>query len=260
MRNIFQLYDIDGVSATPEDTIRLIQEIVDDFKSNNSDFIGLKIIYSRRRYFDNNVTESYLKKSLSLSEQFPDIVVGFDLVDQEDVGHSLLIHAPVLVNKSVNYFFHAGETNWFGTEVDENLIDAVLLGTKRIGHGYAIVKHPDIQKIVKLKGICLEISPISNKMLHYVQDLRNHPVASLIAEDVPIVISSDDPSFFRVSPLSHDFYLTFVGISSAHSDLRLLKQLAINSIIYSSMSNKEKAEAMDMWLMKWDQWIDEMLK
>uniref|UniRef100_T1GVZ6 Adenosine deaminase domain-containing protein n=1 Tax=Megaselia scalaris TaxID=36166 RepID=T1GVZ6_MEGSC len=187
-----------------------------------------------------------------LSKKYP-IIIGFDLVNQEDEGYSLLEHAPNLLNKEIDYYFHAGETNWYGTTVDENLIDAVLLGAKRIGHGYALIKHPDIKEMVKKNDICIEVSPISNKMLKYVSDLRNHPVASLIAEDIPFVIASDDPSFFSTQPLSHDFYMTFVGISSAHSDLRFLKQLAINSIKYSGLYDKEAA--LKKWEMQWNRWI-----
>lgn len=40
------------------------------------------------------------------------------------------------------FIFHAGETQDHGGDTDTNLFDDILLGTKRIGHGFSIVKHP----------------------------------------------------------------------------------------------------------------------
>ena len=49
-------------------------------------------------------------------------------------------------------------------DTDENLIDAIMLNTTRIGHGYAIVKHPALEKIIKEKDIALEVCPVSNQV------------------------------------------------------------------------------------------------
>jgi adenosine deaminase CECR1 len=65
----------------------------------------------------------------------------------------------------------------------------VLLGTKRIGHGFAVVKYPNILKIVKKMKIGIEVNPISNQVLKLVDDLRNHPAAVLFSDDYPVVIS-----------------------------------------------------------------------
>ena len=55
-------------------------------------------------------------------------------------------------------------SDWQGTKVDENLVDAVLLNTSRIGHGYALPKHPQVMSIVKTKDIAIEVNPISNQV------------------------------------------------------------------------------------------------
>ncbi|KAH9489260.1 Transcriptional adapter ada2 [Bulinus truncatus] len=83
---------------------------------------------------------------------------------------------------------------------------------------------------VLAKKIAIEVNPISNQVLGLVNDLRNHPGAYLIANGAPMVISSDDPPIWLSTPLSHDFYMAFMALGAVHDELRLLKQLAMNSI------------------------------
>lgn len=113
--------------------------------------------------------------------------------------------------------------------------------------------------MVKARNITVEVNPISNQVLKLVDDFRNHPASVLVAQNVQIVISSDDPSFWEVSKLSHDFYTAFLGIFSYHSDLRTLKKLAITSIQCSSLNETEKIEAFEKWQIQWDTFIDNII-
>jgi len=78
-------------------------------------------------------------------------------------------------------FFHAGETH--DRDV-KNLHDAILLGTKRIGHGFQLFLFPKLQDMVKEKDICVEVCPLSNMVLGYTKDLRSHPVNFLLKKGV----------------------------------------------------------------------------
>ncbi|XP_052859759.1 adenosine deaminase AGSA-like [Anopheles cruzii] len=252
------LYDLHNKTYTPEEVVQIYINITEQFKATHPRFAGTKFIYAPLRLADNETVEQYLGIAERLHLQYGHYVVGFDLVGQEDLGRPLLDFADMLLAlpPSINLVFHAGETNWHGMRTDENLIDAVLLGTKRIGHGYALLQHPLLLEEVKRRQICVEINPVSNQVLKLVADYRNHPASALFATDFPLVISSDDPSFWRAKPLSHDFYIAFLGIASAHQDLRLLKKLALNSLHYSLMSGVEKQSALVQFELAWNSFIN----
>jgi len=95
------------------------------------------MIYSPRRGVDAQAMDYYLKTMMQLKQVYPEFVIGFDLVGQEDKGKPLIEFVNKLnaVNPDILFFFHAGETNWNGGLTDLNLFDALLLETRRIGHG-----------------------------------------------------------------------------------------------------------------------------
>ncbi|KYN36297.1 Adenosine deaminase CECR1 [Trachymyrmex septentrionalis] len=266
-RNLQELYEDNVMYAEIRATLSTLYDSYDGksygaFMKDHPDFIGAKIIYAPNRAVDQKKFDWYLKTLALLKQHLPDFIAGFDLVGQEDKGKPLTEFADKLksIDPSIPFFFHSGETNWNGESTDLNLFDAVLLNTKRIGHGYALTKHPLLWKLAQQLNIAVEVCPISNQVLGLVEDMRNHPAASLFAKGSPVVVSNDDPGFWGAKGLTYDFYEAFMGIMSADSDLRSLKQLAMNSLIYSSMNDQEKKEALNQWQVKWDAFVSKQAK
>ena len=81
-----------------------------------------------------------------------------------------------LKNK-INFYLHAGESQF---SENENVVEALLLKSKWIGHGFNIALHPYLVDLAIEQDVCLEICPISNYLLGYTLDLRNHPAWFLI--------------------------------------------------------------------------------
>ena len=129
------------------------------------------------------------------------------------------------------------------------MFDAVLLGTKRLGHGFQLFLHPHLQTMVKEKDICIEACPVSNLLLGYTTDLRNHPVRYLLAKGLQASISSDDPGFFGYEGVTMDYLLTYVAWELS---IRDLKKLSLNGITYSNVSDEEKRKLKeDVFTREW---------
>ncbi|XP_033095574.1 adenosine deaminase 2-like isoform X2 [Anneissia japonica] len=256
---------MDGSVSSQLDTMKAFQDFIHRYKITHPDFYDAKIIYTSLRFVSEDKVKDAVSLAMDLIKKFPDTMIGFDLVGEEDVGYSLnkfinQLLLPVNQNVKLPYFFHAGETDWQGTSIDENLIDAILLNTSRIGHGFAILKHPGVLDELKKRDIAIEVNPISNQVLKLVDDLRNHPATYLLANDFPVVISSDDPVIWGAKGLSYDFYEAFMALGGERADLRTLKKLALNSIKYSALSDNHKMELTQLWQKKWDMFLDQFLE
>jgi adenosine deaminase CECR1 len=231
-------------------------DITEKIQRDNPELKVKYIIYSLRSATREQIAQS-LDFALDQRAANPGLIVGYDLVEEEDKEHTNLYFINELIDArhkaeersiTLPLYLHSGESNW--TE-NENVLDAILLDAKRIGHGIALFKHPLLMQMVKERSIAIEVCPISNQVLGFVADLRNHPAVLYINSGLPVVICPDDPALWK-STFSHDFYAAFMAWGL---DLKCLKQLVMNSLIYSAMGPIEKERALELWRGKWAKFI-----
>lgn len=223
----------------------------------------LKLIVSDLRSQTLSEANKSLERAYKLLVDNPDMIVGYDLVGFETTGHSLLYYLDNLLlsakdyefkyGVTLPYFFHAGESGWGH---DKNPYDAVLLKSKRIGHGFNLVHFPNLMQEIKKQNICIEICPISNQVLGYVKDLRIHPAVGYLKQGVPCIISSDDPMLFKTYGLTYDFWEAIMAWNLSLADI---KQLCMNSILYSSLSDEEKSKMLEHWNKEWTLFVRHIL-
>ncbi|GAA6069748.1 adenosine deaminase 2-A-like isoform X1 [Tachysurus ichikawai] len=257
-------YELDGRQNSRDWSMRACQDVVQRFTAQHPDFLGARIIFTVHRGLNSTQAVQVVEEAIRLQRNFPDIMAGFDFVGHEDNGNPLwyfkeALGLPEARGVHLPFFFHAGETNLEGTAVDQNMMDALLFNTSRIGHGFAMPRHPVVKELSRKMDVAVEVCPISNQVLKLVSDLRNHPAAVLMAEGHPMVISSDDPALFGASGLSYDFYEAFMGFGGMKSNLATLKELVLNSLRYSSLPPTVKVKAISALLRKWDKFVSESL-
>ena len=217
------------------------------------------VIVTDLRFRSKEATFASLVRAYDYRKRYPDLIKGFDLVANEDAGNSTLhfLNSWVAMDSleeafgiDLPLFLHDGESDWASVD---NLYDAILLNSKRIGHGFNLNHFPSLIEEIKRRDICLEVSPLSNQTLGYLEDLRVHPANFLLKKGVQCSINSDDPSIFGYSGLSYDFWAIALAWEL---DLRAIKKLCQNSLTYSSLETEEKEQAIANWEKEWEEFID----
>ena len=113
----------------------------------------------------------------------------------------------------------------------------MILGSKRISHGFQLFNYPTlIQKLIE-QNVCLEVCPISNMMLGYINDLRHHPVRYMISKGLQVSINSGHPGIFGYNDVAFDYLAVFLAWDL---NLRDLKKISLNGILHSSCDPETK--------------------
>ena len=250
---------------THEEWVQIFIEAVEEVKSEITDgtFVDAKIIYTTVRFVDNEKLRWYLEDCIALKKKFPEWIVGFDLAGHEDPLLPLKVYIPELLRFKqrcaeegieIPFVFHAGETLEDGGDADMNLYDALMLDTKRIGHGISLARHPTLTDLVKERDICVELCPISNQILGYTASICSHPsLLALLHRNVPVALSSDDPSIFENFGLSYDFYQLIISAKS--TTLVSLKALARRSLKYALVGEETKQVMLADFDKRWKEYI-----
>lgn len=249
-----KVFDESGQKLTLDQEFEIYYSVIDEIRKSVP-YFELRIIISSAKSVSREKVLEQLENYKYSKSKFS-IVSGFDLVAEEDITPPLTEFVDDLekyrqIVPEFELYLHAGEST---SRYNENLYDAILLGTKRIGHGLAIEFHPYLTQVVKDKNIGYEICPISNFVLGYTLDFRWHPIRSLMAKGISVTLSSDDPSFWDYNGLTLDFTYAFLGWEL---DLKDLKQLAINSVKQSSLNEAETKKLLKSFYEQWDRFIDD---
>ncbi|TVY34895.1 Adenosine deaminase [Lachnellula subtilissima] len=257
-------------------------EEIENFKASEEGkgFWGARMIWTGLRVLDTRKIVEDMDACITIKMTYPHLISGYDLVGQEDAGRPLKDVLPELFwfkkqcaqeGVEIPFFFHAGECLGDGSDTDQNLFDAVLLGTRRIGHGFSLYKHPLLIDMVKEKKILVESCPISNEVLRLCTSVMSHTLPALLARGVSCSLCNDDPAILGqdTAGMTHDFWQALQGWDNL--GLAGLGSLAENSVRWAAfedqnstkwvqdikdatLGNGVRAERMKQWSVEWEQY------
>ena len=151
-----------------------------------------------------------------------DGIVGFGIGGDEESTPAAEFRGAVAA-AGVPFVPHAGEIS-----TPENVWEMVRLGARRIGHGIAAAKDPELLAYLRDHDIPLEISLTSNVRTGAVKSLSDHPLRTIYDAGVPVILGTDDPAIFQTSLLK-EYALAAGAFDFTEEELR---KIAANSLHY----------------------------
>lgn len=116
-------------------------------------------------------------------------VCALDLAGDESAFPTRLFRELFIQAKEwkIPFTIHSGECG----SVD-NIREAIALGAKRLGHGIALEKSPELRQLCKEKGIGIEMCPTSNLQTKAVESLENYPLKQFLDEGLLVSVHTDN--------------------------------------------------------------------
>lgn len=235
----------------------VLSEELDRFRATpeGASFWGIRMIWTSVRSEPTRSIIQNMDDCIATKLSHPTLLSGYDLVGLEDGGRPLSSLLPelfwfrkqcALEGVTLPFFLHAGETLGDGTHADGNLYDAVLLGTRRIGHGLSLYKHPRLVEAVRDRRVLVESCPISNEILRFTGSIMHHPLPALLARGVACALCNDDPAILGqdTAGMTHDFWQALQGWENL--GLAGLGSLAENSVRWAAF---EDQTAEEWWVL-----------
>ena len=226
-----------GIGAGKDETAIADMIIGFDFVNQEFQQTGLTdmlhtILYNKFHHYGKLQKETTKLKLLMTKERID--LIRFFLHDGESVDsirntNSNAITGPICSRHRIGHGFQMGtDQNLNGGLMGNDVKNYILNGNKddvelRVQNGslpkYPIYANIDTDKKTlqyerndSITEPVLELCPISNYMLRYVDELEKHPAISLMEQGIPAVICSDDPQIFGSKGLTHDYALMHVAL------------------------------------------------
>lgn len=199
------------------------------FSLNYQNFLKYNFIIEAVRHWDGKL----LERDFNLALKYKDKVRAFGIGGNENIApiKNFKFLFEECKKNGLKFIPHSGENSSAG-----EVIDAIELGAKRIGHG--IRSSESIRAIKKIieRNVHLEICPTSNYATLAVEKNKIHPLNIFCEEGVSFSISTDDPGLF-LTTMKKEMYITKKILKKGDEFIFKIQKEALKS---SLLNKKEK--------------------
>lgn len=201
--------------------LQAIQQAIDDAEAQFG-IIG-RILVTAVRHFGE---DSCIGVAEEISRRTVPCVVGFGLGGDE-------IHFPPRLFKRSFEIAHAAGLQCTAHAGEfapaSGVIEAIEnLHITRVGHGVQVFNSPDTIRLLKERGIALELCPSSNIKLGLFPDLKNHPFPQLLEAGLMVSLNSDDPPFMFTT-LGEEYKRVQAAYNYSDETMTAITAMAIES-------------------------------
>lgn len=171
-----------------------------------------------------------------------DLYVGVNMVGREDNDKGYPLRFANTLRElrkqysNVRLSVHAGEVD----EPNYHIRDTLMLGADRIGHGVNLISDKELLRQMRHGPYMVEINLISNLLLEYVSDYRQHPFPEYLRLGIPVALSTDDRGMWD-SNLTDEFFVAVKEFDLSWDELQTLSR---NSLTYSFVEDDVKAKLL----------------
>lgn len=153
-------------------------------ETNNQITVGLILCMMRGGKKEDNL------RTINLAREYRGTCVcGVDLAGDEITYPLYMYMGEIELCKqlSIPLTVHAGEVD---NKMD--LLLALDLGVRRIGHGTVAMKYPELMQMMKEKDVLVECCPTSNYKTGIINSVSNHPIRKFYEYGIKVVACCDD--------------------------------------------------------------------
>ncbi len=189
--------------------------------------------------------EKRIEESYAFVHRHRDLWVSVNLVGREDDDRGYPLRFLETFRKMRRLYpriplaIHAGEAD----EPNRHVRDTLLLGADRIGHGTNLITDPETLLLMRTGPFAVEVSLVSNQLLDYVDDARDHPFAEYLRLGVPVCLATDDRGMWD-SSMTDEY---FTAVKAFHLSWDELVTLGRTSLERAFVPEEVKAELLESY-------------